>query len=81
MATTFHLFPYLPWELRARVWELTVEPRTVEIGFTGKSVRMRSPTQVPAILHACREARNIGLYKKPFSEVGAQRERGENRYV
>lgn len=28
---TFHPFPYLPFELRARVWELTVEPRTVEV--------------------------------------------------
>ncbi|KAK3485933.1 uncharacterized protein B0T23DRAFT_325908 [Neurospora hispaniola] len=31
MATTFHLFPFLPWELRARIWELTVEPRTVDV--------------------------------------------------
>ena len=29
--TTFHPFPRLPFELRAQVWELTVEPRTVEI--------------------------------------------------
>ncbi|KAK3398756.1 hypothetical protein B0T20DRAFT_498743 [Sordaria brevicollis] len=28
---TFHSFPHLPWELRARIWELTVEPRTVEV--------------------------------------------------
>ncbi|EGO59841.1 hypothetical protein NEUTE1DRAFT_109308 [Neurospora tetrasperma FGSC 2508] len=31
MATTFHPFPFLPWELRARIWELTVEPRTVDV--------------------------------------------------
>ncbi|EGO59839.1 hypothetical protein NEUTE1DRAFT_99984 [Neurospora tetrasperma FGSC 2508] len=24
---TFHLFPYLPWELRAMIWEFTVAPR------------------------------------------------------
>ncbi|KAJ4398602.1 hypothetical protein N0V85_006242 [Neurospora sp. IMI 360204] len=30
-ATTFHLFPCLPWEIRSRIWELTVEPRTVEV--------------------------------------------------
>ncbi|KAJ4419525.1 hypothetical protein N0V85_001006 [Neurospora sp. IMI 360204] len=30
MATTFHLFPHLPWEIRSRIWELTVEPREVE---------------------------------------------------
>ncbi|KAH6627935.1 hypothetical protein F5144DRAFT_577305 [Chaetomium tenue] len=30
-ADTFHLFPCLPFELRARIWELTVEPRTVTV--------------------------------------------------
>lgn len=30
MATTFHLFPFLPFELRV-LWELTVEPRMVEV--------------------------------------------------
>ncbi|KAK4154272.1 hypothetical protein C8A00DRAFT_42931 [Chaetomidium leptoderma] len=29
--TTFHPFPRLPFELRARVWELTVVPRTVRV--------------------------------------------------
>lgn len=28
---TFHPFPYLPVEPRARIWELTVEPRVVEV--------------------------------------------------
>ncbi|KAK3290786.1 uncharacterized protein B0H64DRAFT_412140 [Chaetomium fimeti] len=28
---TFHPFPRLPVELRARIWELTVEPRIVEV--------------------------------------------------
>ncbi|KAJ4302589.1 hypothetical protein N0V88_002739 [Collariella sp. IMI 366227] len=28
---TFHAFPHLPFELRARIWELTVEPRLVEV--------------------------------------------------
>lgn len=31
MATTFHLFPLLPFELRVRIRELTVEPRMVEV--------------------------------------------------
>ncbi|KAG8158001.1 hypothetical protein KVR01_012273 [Diaporthe batatas] len=30
-AATFHPFPCLPIELRARIWELTVEPRIVEV--------------------------------------------------
>lgn len=29
---TFHPFPRLPSELRAQIWELTVEPRIVEVG-------------------------------------------------
>ncbi|GJC83611.1 hypothetical protein ColLi_06449 [Colletotrichum liriopes] len=28
---TFHPFPHLPAELRARIWELAVEPRIVEV--------------------------------------------------
>ncbi|KAK4150657.1 hypothetical protein C8A00DRAFT_17858, partial [Chaetomidium leptoderma] len=28
---TFHPFPRLPFELRAQIWKLTVEPRTVEV--------------------------------------------------
>ncbi|EGO58639.1 hypothetical protein NEUTE1DRAFT_39715 [Neurospora tetrasperma FGSC 2508] len=31
MATSFHLFPHLPWEIRSRIWELTIEPRTVDV--------------------------------------------------
>ncbi|KAK4643737.1 hypothetical protein QC761_405540 [Podospora bellae-mahoneyi] len=30
-AATFHPFPRLPSELRARIWELSVEPRIVEV--------------------------------------------------
>lgn len=34
MAASFHRFPELPWEIRSRIWEHTVEPRTVEARFT-----------------------------------------------
>lgn len=30
-ATAFHKFSSLPCELRTRIWELTVEPRTVDV--------------------------------------------------
>ncbi|OBT50751.1 hypothetical protein VE04_09273 [Pseudogymnoascus sp. 24MN13] len=78
-------FPFnnLPPEIRARIWELTVEPRTVEVnlskrdwGSDDKGNRLFSTTPVPAPLQTCREARNLGLYKQAFSEVGA-----EPRYV
>jgi len=72
----FLLFNNLPPEIRARIWELTVEPRTVEIDVTGREFTaeireciLYSITPVPAPLHTCREARNLGLYKQAFSEV------------
>jgi hypothetical protein len=69
----FHRFPHLPFELRARIWELTVEPRTVEVGEKrehgswGKVLHVTSSTPVPAVLQACHEARNQGLYQKAFN--------------
>ncbi|KAK3398384.1 hypothetical protein B0T20DRAFT_206937 [Sordaria brevicollis] len=107
MATTFHYFPLLPWELRSHIWKLTVEPRIVDVEIKRKDVenpftyyklppkawleeaphkfqagvpvalqsnytlRLRSRTPVPAPLQACREVRNLGLYKE-FSDVGDQ---------
>lgn len=44
-----------------------------------------SPTPVPAILQTCQEARNLGLYKKAFSEVAVTKVHDaagvESRYV
>ncbi|KAK2780796.1 hypothetical protein FQN52_002057 [Onygenales sp. PD_12] len=67
---SFHPFPRLPLELRARIWELIVEPRTVEIRYRtvpGNLLHVTSPTPVPAILHACSESRNQGLYQRAFT--------------
>ena len=104
MTTTFHPFPCLPFELRARIWELTVEPRTVHVEVlltrtlvpnpaplprrargiarhpshvTNFVSRLASPTPVPATLQTCREARNLGLYQRAFSELT----KDETRYV
>ncbi|KAK3338437.1 hypothetical protein B0H65DRAFT_561217 [Neurospora tetraspora] len=90
MATTFHLFSFLPWELRARIWELTVEPRTVDVhakrylineGDRQAYARLVSTTPVPATLQTCRESRNLGLYQRALSEVEVVPEGGERRYV
>ncbi|KAK4044378.1 hypothetical protein C8A01DRAFT_12215 [Parachaetomium inaequale] len=74
---TFHPFPLLPFELRARIWQLTVEPRTVEVRMLYPRplgpVRLVSPTPVPAPLQACREARNLKLYQQAFSDIGKSR--------
>ncbi|KAL2141281.1 hypothetical protein VTI28DRAFT_2616 [Corynascus sepedonium] len=90
----FHPFPRLPFELRARIWELTVEPRTVEVrvyhstppryrkwprrGWGRRNTLLSSLTPVPAILQTCREARNLGLYKKEFSRLSTI---DQTRYV
>ncbi|KAI0875072.1 hypothetical protein GGS24DRAFT_309246 [Hypoxylon argillaceum] len=62
----FHVFPQLPAELRLMIWSLSLPgPRIVSIrcgprpaahGAT-PSIQCRSPTPVPAALHACRESR------------------------
>ncbi|KAI0596469.1 hypothetical protein F4775DRAFT_564738 [Biscogniauxia sp. FL1348] len=73
--STFHPFPRLPAELRARIWALAVEPRVVEVRVVPDNPlevqRLVSPTPVPAILQTCQEARDSGLYKQAFSEVTA----------
>ena len=74
---TFHPFPRLPAELRLRVWELTVEPRTVKVEFRGRTEGSRwfevlhSTTPIPGSLQTCRESRNAGLYQRCFSELCA----------
>ncbi|GIJ92114.1 hypothetical protein Asppvi_011089 [Aspergillus pseudoviridinutans] len=81
----FHLFPRLPFELRARIWELTVEPRTVEVRVKkdnslwgeGEILHVTSSTPVPAVLQACHEARNLRLYQQAFNFSSAV----EPRYV
>ena len=69
----FHPFPLLPFEIRARIWEMTIEPRTVEVRFTrehttyGKVRYVTSSTPVPGAVQTCHEARNLGLYQRAFS--------------
>jgi hypothetical protein len=73
--STFHPFSRLPYELRVRIWDMTVEPRTIDV-----EVRRRdhlqnvgkfltSSAEVPAVLQVCRESRNYGLYQRAFSEL------------
>lgn len=68
------IFSSLPYELRAQIWEMTVEPRTIEVKIRhekrgARRSYVRSATPVPAVLQVCREARNYGLYQKVFSEI------------
>ncbi|KAF2119738.1 hypothetical protein BDV96DRAFT_352009 [Lophiotrema nucula] len=80
--TAFHLFPRLPFELRARIWELTVEPRTVDVRIKHREYKpplLVSSTPVPGPLQACQEARNLQLYQQAFSEI--PRSGTERRYI
>jgi hypothetical protein len=86
--TTFHPFPRLPYELRMQIWELTVQPRTINIdaksiawGVNTKGLPhylyyIISSTPAPAVLQVCREARNHGLYQKGFFELAHPNELG-----
>ncbi len=87
--TAFHPFPRLPYELRAMIWKLTVEPRIVDVRVKRKRSAkpygvlipyLVSLTPVPAVLHACREARSQGLYQQAFSEIAGP-DGAERRYV
>ncbi|KAF2448463.1 hypothetical protein P171DRAFT_517990 [Karstenula rhodostoma CBS 690.94] len=70
---TFHQFPRLPFELRARIWALTVEPRTVEVSFWPLigDCWLVSRTPVPAPLQACRDSRRElqGQYEQAFADL------------
>lgn len=57
-----------------QIWEYTVEPRMVNAELTHRTPTnpvfyLTSSTSVPAVLQACREARNRGLYEKAFHEL------------
>jgi hypothetical protein len=82
--TAFPMFSRLPVELRLHIWELTVEPRTVEVRVFGSHTihidytkkrepypRLFSSTPAPATLHTCREARDHlqKNYQQAFADL------------
>lgn len=61
-AATFELFPRLPQELRLQIWELSLSPRVVNLIYDEKYDKYFSfNSKPPAILHASRESRAVGL--------------------
>ncbi|KAK4149747.1 hypothetical protein C8A00DRAFT_18606 [Chaetomidium leptoderma] len=57
MFTSFHPFPRLPFELRAKIWKLAVEPRTVDVRIVDSvgldppaTPRLVSSTPLPPLL-------------------------------
>jgi hypothetical protein len=76
---SFTLFPYLPLELRLKVWVYMVTPRIVTLHSQGKYDELHlikntqamwwtSPNPVPTILHICHESREEALksYQRLF---------------
>ncbi|KAF2445206.1 hypothetical protein P171DRAFT_431948 [Karstenula rhodostoma CBS 690.94] len=76
--STFSLFSRLPTELRLRIWELTVEPRTVDVSMSDSYLSSKfdnslpvTNTPVPAPLQTCRESRRElqKHYRRGFVEL------------
>lgn len=68
MSQFFHPFKHFPPEIRHMVWhQAASEPRVIEVAFYQTKVKNRhmtrntSKTVVPALLHTCSEAREVGL--------------------
>ncbi|KAF2743580.1 hypothetical protein M011DRAFT_461606 [Sporormia fimetaria CBS 119925] len=72
----FHCFRCLPFELRLQIWEFTFEPRTVKLRYKHYHPwsQLVCANPIPAILHACREARSVGLkvYGKALANCGSE---------
>lgn len=66
---TFHPFPRMPAELRAKVWEYATKPRVVVVAYNPSTGMVDSDTPVPPVLHVNQESRYEALrkYKKLFA--------------
>ncbi|KAL7917947.1 hypothetical protein ACQKWADRAFT_265977 [Trichoderma austrokoningii] len=73
MATTFHPFPRLPFEIRSQIWAMAVYPRLVHLRTSPKSgpsprVGHYFASKIPQaeLMHVCRESRQLAPYQKTF---------------
>jgi hypothetical protein len=62
---TFHPFPRLPAEIRAIIWELSLEPRIVEIGFTDEE-GFYQKCEIPLELMVSQYSRNVVARSYPL---------------
>ncbi|KAF5873841.1 uncharacterized protein Bfra_005308 [Botrytis fragariae] len=76
--TTFSLFPFLPKELRVKIWKLAAcHPRIVQLTYDHPTESLVSLSPIPALLSTCGEARDelLPLFKQlalPPSTSGAR---------
>ncbi|KAL6907358.1 hypothetical protein GGI43DRAFT_258941 [Trichoderma evansii] len=70
MATTFHPFPRLPFEIRSQIWAMAVYPRLVHLRTTlppkGPGCYFASMIPQAELMHVCRESRQLAPYRKAF---------------
>lgn len=78
MATTFHSFSRLPFEIRSQIWALAAYPRLVHVRtkpkpgrfeghrFTGSNRYFASLIPQAELMHVCRESRQLAPYQKSF---------------
>ncbi|KAF4627900.1 hypothetical protein G7Y89_g10256 [Cudoniella acicularis] len=58
----FAHFPLLPTEIRLKIWKIASQsPRTLELLYRHTGRELRCLQAPPAILHVCRESRELGL--------------------
>ncbi|KAF7937589.1 uncharacterized protein EAE98_001903 [Botrytis deweyae] len=76
--TTFSLFPFLPKELRVKIWKFAAcHPRIVHLTYDHPTESLVSLSPIPALLSTCGEARDelLSLFKQlalPPSACGAK---------
>lgn len=58
---TFSLFPLLPAEIRLKIWDLALQPRTVTLYYNKRRHSVTSPTACPRLLSVNHEARYEAL--------------------
>lgn len=78
MATTFHPFSRLPFDIRSQIWALAVYPRLIHVRttpkpgrfeghcFTGSNRYFASLIPQAELMHVCRESRQLAPYQKAF---------------
>ncbi|KAL7895632.1 hypothetical protein HDV63DRAFT_381904 [Trichoderma sp. SZMC 28014] len=73
MATTFHPFPRLPFDIRSQIWALAAYPRLIHVRTTPKpdcpaSLGNYFASMIPQaeLMHVCRESRQLAPYQKAF---------------
>jgi hypothetical protein len=70
----FTLFTQLPAELRLQIWRMSCHRRVVEISYHPENDLVTTTASVPAVLHACHEARSEALrvYKMSFGTTSQE---------